>query len=240
MNAAPSASTIQAVFFDLDGTLADTAPDLGAALNRLLREEGRAELPMAAIRPQASNGTRALLQLGFGVLPDIDEPGYTELAQRFLAHYAADVCVHTRLFPGVAELLTQLEQRALRWGVVTNKPQRFTEPLLAALNLSTRSACIVSGDTTAQPKPAPDSLLHACQLTGIQPQHCLYVGDDERDIIAGRAAGMTTIAAAWGYLGADNAEAAADIIASWQADASIATPEDLLGLLQNEKTLSRA
>jgi phosphoglycolate phosphatase len=214
---------IEAVFFDLDGTLADTALDLGAALNRLLVEEGRAELPAAVIRPQASNGTRGLVHLGFGITPE--QAAYAGLAQRFLDFYAAAVCEHTVLFDGVADLLTMLDQRGVPWGVVTNKPQRFTLPLLDALELTSRCVCVVSGDTTARPKPAPDSLLRACQEAKVQPQRSLYVGDDERDIIAGRAAGMITAAAAWGYLGTGT------LPEQWEATVVVESPAQIPALL---------
>ncbi|MBV2235930.1 MAG: phosphoglycolate phosphatase [Sterolibacterium sp.] len=219
------AAATEAVLFDLDGTLADTALDLGAALNQVLQAVGRANQPMSAIRPVASAGTKALLKLGFGHEIDPQNHAHNQLIQRFLDHYAATVCVHTVLFDGIAGLLDTLEQRGIPWGVVTNKPQRFTLPLLDSLGLSTRSACIVSGDTTARPKPAPDALLHACQQLDVPPQGCLYVGDDERDIIAGRAAGMRTVVASWGYLGGDSAPA------SWNATAMIDRPAQLLELL---------
>lgn len=215
---------VDAVLFDLDGTLADTAPDLGAALNRLLVEEGRGELPATAIRPHASNGTRGLLGLGFDITPD--QNAYAGLARRFLDHYAAAVCEHTILFHGIAELLATLDERGIRWGVVTNKPQRFTLPLLDALGLSARCACIVSGDTTARPKPAPDPLLRGCQDAAARPQRSLYVGDDERDIVAGRAAGMITVAAAWGYLGTEGSPE------NWGAAVVAETPAQVLALLE--------
>ncbi|SMB28814.1 Phosphoglycolate phosphatase [Sterolibacterium denitrificans] len=223
---------VDAVLFDLDGTLADTALDLGAALNRLLIEEGRTALSAAAIRPHASNGTRGLLGLGFDITPD--QEAYAGLARRFLDHYAASVCEHTVLFDGVAELLAALDERGVRWGVVTNKPQRFTLPLLDALGLTARCACIVSGDTTARPKPAPDPLLRGCQDAAARPQRSLYVGDDERDIIAGHAAGMITVIAAWGYLGEENPPE------NWNAAAMIETPAQVLDLLDLDERYASA
>lgn len=214
---------IRAVFFDLDGTLADTAPDLGGALNQLLIEFDRPPLDMAALRPHVSAGTRGMLGAGFGLKPD--EAGYADLARRFLELYAARLCDGTRLFDGMHDLLLALEDRGIAWGVVTNKPARFTEPLMACLSLAGRSAAIVSGDSTPNPKPAPDSLLLACDLTGVPPRLTLYVGDDLRDIQAGRAAGMRSVAAAWGYLG-DGLP-----IGQWGADATIAAPLELLALL---------
>lgn len=214
---------IEAVLFDLDGTLADTAPDLGGALNRLLEEQGLAPLPMPQMRPHVSGGTRALIRLGFQLSPE--DTDYAALAQRFLAHYQAGLCVGTALFPGMAALLDALEARAVKWGVVTNKPQRFTLPLLECLGLKDRAACIVSGDSAARPKPDPAPLLLACTAAGVAPGKAIYVGDDLRDIVAGRAAGMRTVTAAYGYLGV------AEPFESWQADAVIREPAEILGLL---------
>ncbi|HEY6898017.1 MAG TPA: HAD-IA family hydrolase [Rhodocyclaceae bacterium] len=214
---------IRAVLFDLDGTLADTAPDLGGALNRLLEEEGRAVLPHEALRPHVSGGARALLRAGFGLSPD--DARYPAMQQRFLAHYEAHICVGTRLFPGMAEVLEQLDNLGLPWGIVTNKIARYTLPVVAGLGLAERSACVVSGDSAARPKPAPDSLLLACQQAGVTPGEAIYVGDDLRDIQAGKAAGMGTIAAAWGYLG-DGPD-----IAEWNGDHIIQRPQEILALL---------
>jgi N-acetyl-D-muramate 6-phosphate phosphatase len=213
----------RAVFFDLDGTLADTAPDLGGALNQLLEELGRPALEMTTLRPHVSAGTRGMLGIGFGLAPDA--AGYPDLAKRFLELYAARLCHGTRLFDGMAPLLDDLDRRGILWGIVTNKPARFTLPLADCLRLSERAAAIVSGDSTARPKPAPDSLLLACKMAGIAPTEALYVGDDLRDIQAAHAAGIAAIAAAYGYLG-DGAP-----IVDWAADAIIAGPLDLLGLL---------
>jgi len=214
---------VEAVFFDLDGTLADTAPDLGGALNELLGERGLAPIEMAVLRPYVSAGTRGMLGIGFGLEPD--DEGYTNLARRFLDLYAARLCVGTILFEGMAALLDRLEARHILWGIVTNKPERFTVPLVESLGLSRRATTVVSGDSTRNPKPAPDALILACEATGVAPQRALYVGDDLRDILAARAAGMPAIAAAWGYLGDGPG------IADWNADAIIARPLDLLHLL---------
>lgn len=214
---------IRAVFFDLDGTLADTAPDLGGALNELRAERGRPLLEMAVLRPHVSAGTRGMLGVGFGLKPH--DAGYDEHAKRFLELYAQRLCVDTRLFEGMPEVLQELEQRRIAWGIVTNKPARFTEPLAECLKVGGRATAIVSGDSTPNPKPAPDGLLRACAKAGVPPRLTLYVGDDLRDIQAGRAAGMRTVAAAWGYLG-DGAP-----IEVWGADATIAQPLDLLQLL---------
>lgn len=215
---------IRAVLFDLDGTLADTAPDLGYALNRQRALRGLAALPIEDIRPHASAGARGLLMLGFRIAPG--EPGYDAMRAEFLEFYAEHICRDTRLFDGVPELLDGLERRGLRWGVVTNKPARFTLPLLVLLGLERRAACVVSGDTTPYPKPNPAPLLAASMLLRLEPEYCLYVGDDRRDVEASRAAGMGCLVAAYGYLG--NGGDPAD----WGADSLIHHPLDLLGRLQ--------
>lgn len=210
----------EAVFFDLDGTLADTAPDFALILHRMQREQGCTPTPFDILRTQVSHGVRGMLGVGFGVTQD--DRAYASLAQRFLDLYADGLRVKTSLFPGMAELLDALERRGIRWGVVTNKPERYTHPLIAALGLATRSACVVGGDTAPRAKPHPDPLLHACNAAGVKPAHCLYVGDDIRDITAGKAAGMRTLAAAYGYLGD------AHPIDTWGADAIIGHPLDIL------------
>ncbi|MDR2186485.1 MAG: phosphoglycolate phosphatase [Azonexus sp.] len=214
---------LAAILFDLDGTLADTAPDLGQAANALLREEGLAAKPLAELRPHTSNGARGLLHAAFGITPE--SPGYEQRLRRFLDHYAARLCVDSRLFPGIPELLDQIEARQLPWGIVTNKYRRFTDPLAIQLGLSPRTPCIVSGDTTAAAKPSPLPLLHACQRLGCQPQQTLYIGDDRRDIIAGKAAGCPTIAVTWGYLGSGGP------ISDWGADWIIDRPDQLADFL---------
>lgn len=216
---------IEAVLFDLDGTFADTAPDLGAALNRLLVEEGRPPLAFDVFRPHTSAGTRGMLRAGFGIAPE--DPAYAALAERFLAHYTAALCVHTVLFEGMVELLMELEAQGVAWGIVTNKPARFTLPLMAALGYGERAACIVSGDSAPRPKPYADPILLGCAQIGIEPARCLYVGDDLRDIQAGQSAGTGTVAAAWGYLGADTP------ITEWGADSLVAHPLEILDLLAN-------
>ncbi|KAB2969577.1 HAD-IA family hydrolase [Zoogloea sp.] len=212
-----------AVFFDLDGTLADTAPDLAGTLNRLKAEQGLPPSPYEALRPRVSQGVRGMLGAGFGLLPD--DAAYPPLAARFLALYSETLCVETRLFAGMEELLEQLDAMGITWGVVTNKAERLARPIIASLGLAERCACIVGGDTASRPKPHPDPLLHACSLTGQAPQRSLYVGDDIRDIQAGRAAGMATVAAAYGYLGS------AEPIQTWNADRIIDHPLDILALL---------
>ena len=215
---------IDAILFDLDGTLADTAADLGAVLNRLRSEAGQAPLPAATIRPHVSKGVRGLLGIGFALVPG--DAGYAELHQRFLAYYGDSLCVATTLFEGVLGLLASLEAEGIKWGVVTNKTSRYTLPVMAALGLGRRAACIVSGDSSPRPKPAADPLLLASTLAGALPARCLYVGDDLRDMQAARAAGMGAIAAAWGYLG-DGLP-----LDAWGADAIIQSPGELTGLLR--------
>lgn len=210
----------EAIFFDLDGTLADTAPDLAGALNCLLLEHGQPPLPHDLMRPHVSAGTRGMLHVGFAVAPG--DAAYPALQKRFLDLYEASLCVGTRLFDGMAGVLDELDARDIRWGVVTNKPARFTLPLMKALGLAGRAAAIVSGDTTPKAKPDPLPLLHACELAGVAPHACVYVGDDQRDVEAGRAAGMRTLVATWGYLGTGLP------IREWGADGLIDTPEDIL------------
>ncbi len=217
-------SCLRAVLFDLDGTLADTAPDLARALNRVRAAEGLAPLPLATTRAYTSSGARGMLKIGFDL-----EPGsarYEDLKLRFLDFYAAEVCVDTRLFDGMAELLDRLDESGLPWGVVTNKAERFTLPLLRGLKLGERAACIVGGDTTARLKPHPDSLLHAAAALALPPANCLYVGDDLRDVQAARAAGMPVIAAKYGYLGDGGS------VESWRADAIIDDPRQVLDFLR--------
>ena len=214
---------IRAVLFDLDGTLADTAPDLGGALNRLLSENGRPAVPLESARRLASSGARGLLLAGFGITPEHRE--YAALQVRFLDLYAQAVCVDTCLFPQMESLLARIESLGLPWGIVTNNASRFTLPLVAALGLTNRAACVVCGDTTAHLKPAPDSLLHAARVIGVAAEQCLYVGDDLRDIQAARAAHMPVLAATYGYLG--NGEQPD----TWGADALIASPIEVLNFL---------
>ncbi len=213
----------EAVLFDLDGTLADTAPDLGAAVNRVRVEHGHDALPLSTLRPYTSQGVRGLLRAGMAVEPG--HPDYDSLAAAVLEHYAGALCVATRLFEGMPEILSGLERRGIPWGIVTNKRHRYTKPLVAALGLTDRAGCVVSGDTTPEPKPSPLPLLHACRLLACEPRRSIYVGDDRRDIIAGQAAGMVTVAAAYGYLG-DSGPAT-----SWCADHIIDAPWDLARLL---------
>jgi N-acetyl-D-muramate 6-phosphate phosphatase len=202
----------RALLLDLDGTLLDTAPDMGAALNSLRAEHGLAPLAPERIRPQVSHGARALVRLGFGPRPAVDEE---LLRQRFLALYGASLAVGTRPFPGALDFLAELEAGRLPWGIVTNKPEALTRALLAALGILDRPGCLVGGDTLPERKPSPVPLRHAATLLGRAPGECIYVGDAERDIEAGRAAGMQTLIAAYGYL------AAGEDTAPWGADGRI-------------------
>ncbi len=214
---------ITAVLLDLDGTFADTAPDLGAALNHVRGLHGLAALPLATVRTQASHGTRGLLKLGFNIEPD--EPQYDALRNEFLAYYTDNICVHTTLFPGMAELVDELERRGLPWGIVTNKPHRFTLPLMQALGYAERAACLISGDTCSRAKPYPDPLLKAIEIMRTAAEQCLYLGDDLRDMQAAQAAHMQGIVASYGYIGTFQ-EAA-----TWPARGSIDTPVQLLQFL---------
>ena len=189
------------ILFDLDGTLVDTALDLAHALNLLRSRRGLPALDDAITRPQASHGSQGLLRVGFGVTHE--QAGFASLRAEFLATYETHLTAHSTLFPGVAEMLDALDTRGMKWGVVTNKPARYTEPLLAHLGLLARAACVVSGDTCAQPKPHPAPMLRACELTASDPMECLYVGDAERDVVAAAAVGIPTLVALYGYLGAD-------------------------------------
>lgn len=211
----------RALLFDLDGTLADTAPDLAAAVNKMRRERGLDDTPFELLRPLASAGARGLIGAAFGVAPGDDS--YDALRAEFLANYASAIAVHTCLFDGVNELLAGIAQRGLRWGIVTNKPALYTDALVPLIRLG-HAACVISGDTTPHAKPHPEPLFEAARRLQLAPEHCWYVGDDLRDIQAGIAAGMPSIAAAWGYCGHTEPQ-------SWQADVTAAYPIDLLELL---------
>jgi phosphoglycolate phosphatase len=214
---------IRAVLFDLDGTFADTAPDLARALNRVRAEEGLAPLPPQVARPHTSSGARGLLKAGFGISPESE--GYAALRDRFLDFYEKELCVETRLFDGIPELLVKIRARKLKWGIVTNKGKRFTEPLLRLLAVDHLAACVVSGDSTAHIKPHPAPLLHAASLLSLPATACVYIGDDLRDAQAARAAGMHFVAAGWGYHG-DGGDPNA-----WGADAVISDPREILDML---------
>jgi len=229
-SAAGNSSAIQGVLFDLDGTLADTAPDLAYTLNALLIEHHLAPLPFEKICPVVSHGATALLRLGFD--PDIDSPAFESLRRRFLDIYCVNLANETRLFPGMPELLTAIEQRDMKWGVVTNKPAWLTEPLMARLDLQQRAGCIISGDSTGNRKPHPEPMLRACRQIDILAQHCLYVGDAQRDIEAGHRAGMKTLIALFGYI-SDN-----DRPEQWQADGMISHPMEILEWIRSHNESS--
>jgi phosphoglycolate phosphatase len=207
-----------ALLLDLDGTLLDTAPDLAAALNHVLVEEGREPLPFGHIRPHVSHGAMRLVTLGFGEVGDAER---LRLFERLIHLYAAAIATHSKLFDGFEALLQALHERGIPWGIVTNKIARLTDPLLQIVGLRQRMQCAVSGDTLPQRKPHPAPLLHAAALLNTAPEHCVYVGDAERDIQAARAAGMTSVVALWGYLGEQ------DRPQEWLADVMLQTPQDL-------------
>ncbi len=209
----------RAVLFDLDGTLLDTAPDLAAALNALRTEQGLQPLDYAHIRPQVSNGSAAVVELGFS---QVGADRFEVLRQRFLQLYGAALAVHTRPFDGFDTVLDELDARGLKWGVVTNKPAFLTDPLLRQLDLDRRCACVISGDTLPQRKPHPAQLLHAAKLMDLEPATCLYVGDARRDVEAAQAAGMPVLVATFGYL------TAGEDVRQWQPDGLIGEPADLL------------
>ena len=213
-------SRVRTVLFDLDGTLADTAPDLAYALNVVLSERGEPPLALDTIRPLVSHGGRALLELAFG--PAAERSDFEQLYARFLDVYAANVANESRLFPGMDAVLEHIEGNGWNWGVVTNKWAWLTDPLMQAMGLDTRAACVVSGDTTSHRKPHPEPLLYACSQAGSEPAECLYVGDAERDIQAGRDAGMRTVVALFGYIHPDEDPA------SWGADGAVERPEELI------------
>lgn len=214
----------RAVLFDLDGTLADTAADLAAAVNTMRIARGIAPLPVAELRPYASMGARGLVGKGFGVGPG--EPGFPALRDEFLSNYEAAMLVHTRLFDGMAEVLDAIEGAGMRWGVVSNKIERYVRPIIAGLGLASRCGCAVGGDSAHAPKPDPAPLLLGSSLVGVAPADCIYVGDDHRDVIAGKAAGMRTVAAAYGYCsGGPPPE-------QWGADHLVESVPELLGLIR--------
>ncbi len=214
---------IRAVLFDLDGTLVDSAPDLAGAADKMRLKRGLASLEYAKYRPLCGAGARGMLQVAFEIGPD--HADYESLREEFFSNYQACMLDNTHAFEGVAPLIAALQTRGMRWGVVTNKSERFALPLTAAMPLFASSGVIVGGDTTPYSKPHPEPLLEAARRLGVSPELCLYVGDDERDIVAGKSAGMGTVAATYGYLGS------ASDVADWRADAQINSPIELLQLL---------
>lgn len=217
-------SKIRTVLFDLDGTLADTAPDMAHALNALLKAEGKQNIPFENIRPVVSHGATALIKLGFGVVPG--EAEFDRLCPRFLAVYAENLCRHTRPFDGIDSLLKSLQTAGIAWGIVTNKPAFLTDPLITNLNLKPAPVCVVSGDTTNNRKPHPEPMLHAATEAGARPDQCLYVGDAERDILAGKLAGMKTLVALFGYI------SQSETPEHWGADGMVNAPHEILEWLK--------
>lgn len=223
MGMSPVFANVQAVLFDLDGTLIDSAPDLAAAVDTMRVVRGMPSLPLSSYRYMAGAGARGMLEVAFGIAPE--HPDFLTLREEFFCNYERCMTQRTKIFDGVPETLAKLVGQGLKWGVVTNKSERFTLPLTRAMTLFSTAGAIVSGDTTAYAKPHPAPLLEAAQRLGVKPERCVYVGDDERDIVAGLAAGMATVAVTYGYLGqqADTSR--------WGAHASINCVNDLLLLL---------
>lgn len=212
-----------AILFDLDGTLVDTAPDLGYALNLQLKKHDKPELADAAIRPFASHGSKGLMALGFGITPE--DENFIVMRDEYLDIYESVLTRAPVMFDGMQATLNGIVDQDLKWGIVTNKPSRFTVPLIASMGLDQQAACVVSGDDASQPKPSPETLFLACDKAKVNPKQCIYVGDAERDVEAGRAAGMKTVVALYGYIDK------ADKPLTWGADAAIHQPRDLLELI---------
>ena len=216
-------SNINTVLFDLDGTLIDTAPDMAGALDILCDEENQVRLPFSDVRPVVSDGSVALVKLAFG--DNLETATLERLKLRYLEIYQDNLAVHSQLFNEMGNLLKALEDKNIKWGVVTNKPGWLTEPLMESLELHHRAACIVSSDSTEKRKPHPEPMYYACKLANSLPEECVYVGDARRDIEAGHNAGMKTIIAEYGYIGSE------ENTLDWQADYSIQSPSQLLALL---------
>ncbi|URI11421.1 phosphoglycolate phosphatase [Aquincola tertiaricarbonis] len=221
---AESRAGIQAVLFDLDGTLIDSAPDLAGAANRLREQRGLPPVPYAQLRPLVGTGARGMIGGAFGIGPGDAE--FETLRDEFLAIYERSLLQQTAVFTEMVPVLQALEAAGLPWGIVTNKAERFTHPVVQGLGLDQRAGAVVCGDTTPHAKPHPAPLLEAARRIGMAPETCVYVGDDLRDVQAGRAAGMATLAAAWGYLGQGEA------IEAWGADALLDSPGQLLKWLR--------
>ena len=211
--------TLEAVLFDLDGCLLDTAPDMVGAVNRLLEQEGRPPQPLESLKPYVSQGGLELVSRGFAM--PREDPETVALWHRYMDIYADHVCEQTQLYDGLEQVLKKITDRKLRWGVVTNKPERFTLPLLEAAGLPSTPGAIVGGDTLAVSKPAPDPVIHACKTLEVSPDRAVMLGDDQRDIIAGKDAGTMTLAAGWGYIQPD------DHPARWAADAVLGSTAEL-------------
>lgn len=216
---------VQAVLFDLDGTLIDSAPDLGAAADKMRTDRGLPSLPYERYRPMAGSGARGMLGVAFGITPE--HADYEAMREEFFVNYERCMTERTFAFDGVAEVIESLQRLGLAWGVVTNKSARFAEPLTRAMPLFATARTVIAGDTTPHAKPHPEPLLEAARRMQLAPARCVYVGDDERDVIAGHAAGMGTVAALYGYLGANHDAR------RWGAHAHIDAPAHLLPLLQS-------
>lgn len=230
MTFSPALPAPRAVLFDLDGTLADTAPDLAAAVNWMRARRGLDPTPYALLRPTASAGARGMIGAAFGLAPG--DAGYEDLRLEWFDRYQSNMAEHSTLFDGIPDLLDGLAAAGMAWGIVTNKPMRFTDPLVPLIGLA-HAGCVISGDTTPHAKPHPAPLLEAARRLDIAPDDCWYVGDDLRDIEAGRAAGMVTVACNWGYCGAIDP-------ATWGADFLLDTPHDLLHMLRQLADAARA
>jgi len=217
--------TLRSVLFDLDGTLLDTAPDLAAALNHVLVRQGREALAYETIRPWVSHGGLVLVKKGFGI--EADHPDFDTYKQQLLDYYSENIAVHTRLFPGMAEVLDELDNSGIKWGVVTNKPAWLTDPLVQQMGLQERCACIISGDTLEERKPHPAPLQHACRLIGCSEKESVYIGDAARDIEAGNNAAMPTLVALFGYIGDE------DEPGNWGATGMVKHPADILKWVNN-------
>ncbi len=217
-------ANVQAVLFDLDGTLIDSAPDLGAAADKMRTDRGLPSLPLSCYRPMAGAGARGMLGIAFGMTPD--HPEFMAYREEFFVNYENAMTERTVIFDGVADMIEEIGQAGLPWGVVTNKASRFTEPLTAAMPLFATARAIVSGDTTPHAKPHPEPLFEAARRLDVDPARCVYVGDDERDILAGLAAGMATVAATYGYLGQQTD------VSRWNAHLHIDAPTALLKYLR--------
>ena len=217
-------SDVAAVLFDLDGTLIDSAPDLGAAADKMRLDRGLPSLPYELYRPMAGAGARGMLGVAFSITPD--HADYPALRDEFFANYEHCMTQRTYAFKGIAELIAELLDRGLAWGVVTNKSMRFTGPLTRGMSLFATAGALVGGDTTPHAKPHPAPLLEAARLLSLEPCRCIYVGDDERDVTAGKAAGMGTVAATYGYLGSKNDTQ------QWGSYSHIKAPIDLISLLK--------
>ncbi|OWQ90831.1 phosphoglycolate phosphatase [Roseateles aquatilis] len=224
--AVPVRAAIRAVLFDLDGTLIDSAPDLAGATNEMLTARGLPQVPFERLRPMVGSGARGMMGIAFGVTPT--EPAFPALRDEFFDRYEQRLLQDTHPFDGIAAMLQALREDGLSWGIVTNKSERFALPLARGLGWSTQAAAVVGGDTTPHAKPHPEPLLEAARRAGVAPHECVYVGDDARDILAGRAAGMPTVAVRWGYLGQGES------IDAWGADVIIDTPSQLIDWLRED------